>query len=184
AHKIELSVQGMASPLDTAVSTFGGLVYLSREKEISKFNTDIKSNLVIGYTNKKGNTGQIVKSVKFLKNKHPLILDSIIKTIGKTTDEAKDALMTDNNSKLGELMNINQGLLDSLGINTYELSRMIYTARGNGAIGAKITGAGGGGSILALAPKNAEKVFNALKVEDNALIAKITQKGALAKVRE
>jgi mevalonate kinase len=51
---------------------------------------------------------------------------------------------------LGNLMNINQGLLDSLGVNNLELSKLIYGARQAGAIGAKLSGAGGGDCMIAL----------------------------------
>ncbi|MDR0911904.1 MAG: mevalonate kinase [Methanobrevibacter sp.] len=184
AHKIEKSVQGMASPLDTAVSTYGGLIYLSRNKEISEFKLDIDSDFVIGFTEKKGNTGAMVKSVNALKDRNPRIVSSIIETMGQITDEAKDALLNKDYNKLADLMNLNQGFLDAIGVNTFELSRMIYTARKNGAIGAKITGAGGGGSIIALAPNNALNVVKSLNVEDKGILASITHKGALAKVRK
>jgi mevalonate kinase len=48
-------------------------------------------------------------------------------------------------------MNINHGLLEALGVGTRELSELVYAARGaGGALGAKITGAGGGGCMIAL----------------------------------
>ena len=181
AHEIESSVQGAASPLDTRVSTFGGLIYLSRDKKIAKFNTDITSSFVIGYTSKRGNTGRMVKSVKSLKNKNPEIVDPIIKAMGKITDKAKLAILHKEEYKLGELMNINQGLLDSLGVNTNELSRMVYLARKAGATGSKITGSGGGGSIIAYCPRNQDKVFKALNYYDTAIKVEFSKEGVLVK---
>lgn len=181
AHEIENSVQGVASPLDTRVSTFGGLIYLSRDKKISKFNTNLKSSFVIGYTSKRGNTGRMVKSVRSLKNRHPKIINSIVKTMGDLTDEAKIAISNKEEYKLGELMNINQGLLDSIGVNTNELSRMVYLARRSGASGSKITGAGGGGSIIACCPHNQDKVFKALNYYDNAIKVSFSREGVFMK---
>jgi mevalonate kinase len=181
AHEIENSVQGIASPLDTKVSTFGGLIYLSRDKKISKFNTNLRSSFVIGYTSKRGNTGRMVKSVKSLKRRNPTIIGPIIKTIGEVTDIAKESIANQKEYKLGELMNINQGLLDSLGVNTNELSRMVYLARRAGATGSKITGAGGGGSIIACCPKNQDKVFKALNNYDNAIKVNFSNKGVFVK---
>jgi mevalonate kinase len=60
AHKVEEDVQGIASPLDTLVSTYGGLVYLSREKRIVRFDNHLNAPFVIGFTNKYGNTGKMV----------------------------------------------------------------------------------------------------------------------------
>lgn len=181
AHEIESSVQGVASPLDTRVSTFGGLIYLSKDKKISKFNTNLKSSFVIGYTSKRGNTGRMVKSVRSLKQRYPKIINSIINTMGNITDEAKLAIAHKEEYKLGELMNINQGLLDSLGVNTNELSRMVYLARKAGAAGSKITGAGGGGSIIAFCPRNQDKVFKALNYYDNAIKVSFSKEGVFIK---
>ena len=60
-------------------------------------------------------------------------------------------------------MNICQGLLNAIGVSTPELEGMIGIARAAGAIGAKLTGAGGGGSIVALCPGAVEDVTSALE---------------------
>jgi len=52
--------------------------------------------------------------------------------------------------RVGELMNINQGLLEALGVNTRELSSLIHACREAGAFGAKLSGAGGGDCMIAL----------------------------------
>ncbi|MCL2114766.1 MAG: mevalonate kinase [Methanobrevibacter sp.] len=179
AHQVELKVQGIASPLDTSISTFGGLVYLSRDKRIIKFKNLLNSSFVIGYTMKYGNTGKMVKSVKALKNKYPKILNPIIKTIGEITDEAKLAIVHNDKNRLAELMNLNQGLLDSIGVNTNELSRMIYISRKYGAIGSKLTGAGGGGSIIAFCPGKENQVFRILSKYDNAIKVNFSREGVL-----
>ncbi|TFG38670.1 MAG: hydroxymethylglutaryl-CoA reductase, partial [Candidatus Aminicenantes bacterium] len=61
--------------------------------------------------------------------------------------------------RLGELMNVCQGLLNGLGVSSWELEELIQIARENGALGAKLTGGGGGGSMIALCPNNAEQVI-------------------------
>ena len=80
-------------------------------------------------------------------------------------------------NKVGELMNINHGFLDVIGVNTLELSRMVYNAREAGAIGSKTTGAGGGGSIIALCPGKEEEVANAIARDDNILKVRFTRRG-------
>lgn len=184
AHMVEQTVQGIASPLDTMVSTYGGLVYLSRNKKIERFKVNFKAPLVVGYTNKHGNTGKMVKDVRFLKNRNPKIINSVITSMGQLTNYAKQAILKGDYEKVGELMNINQGFLDLLGVNTYELSRMIYTARECGALGSKITGAGGGGSIIALCPGKVNKVANGIAKEDNVLKVRFTKKGVSSRVRK
>ncbi|MGB5353350.1 MAG: hypothetical protein WBN32_07070, partial [Woeseia sp.] len=64
---------------------------------------------------------------------------------------------------LGAMMNVCQGFLNAIEVSTPELEKMIYIARGNGAIGAKLTGSGGGGSIVALCPERSDDVSRALQ---------------------
>ncbi|MCC7553436.1 MAG: mevalonate kinase [Methanobacteriaceae archaeon] len=183
AHKIEETVQGIASPLDTLVCTHGGIIYLSRSKKFQSLRIKFKTPFVIGYSSKHGNTGKMVKDVKFLKENNPKIVNHIISAMGNLTNSGKYAILHNNVSKIGELMNINHGLLDSLGVSTPELSRMVYLARKKGAVGAKITGAGGGGSIIALCPKNIDSVAAEISKYEKILKTKFTNKGIYYQVK-
>jgi len=60
-------------------------------------------------------------------------------------------------------MNVCQGLLNSLRVSSWELEELIHLARDNGALGAKLTGGGGGGSMIALCPENSDKVVRAIR---------------------
>ena len=182
AHMVEQAVQGVASPLDTLVSTYGGLVYLSRNKKVEHFKVNFNVPFVVGYTTKHGNTGKMVKDVRNLKSRNPKIINPVITAMGNLTNYAKQAIINEDFNKIGELMNINHGFLDVLGVNTLELSRMVYNAREAGAIGSKTTGAGGGGSIIALCPGKVNEVANALDRDDNVLKIKFTQKGVSSRV--
>ncbi|OQC50039.1 MAG: Mevalonate kinase [Euryarchaeota archaeon ADurb.Bin023] len=66
--------------------------------------------------------------------------------------------------ELGTLMNINNGLLEAIGVSTKELSELVFASRISGALGAKITGAGGGGCMYALAPNKQREVETAIKI--------------------
>jgi mevalonate kinase len=182
AHMVEQAVQGVASPLDTLVSTYGGLVYLSRNKKVEHFNVNFNVPFVVGYTTKHGNTGKMVKDVKNLKTRNPKIINPVITSMGNLTNYAKQAILKRDFAKIGELMNINHGFLDVLGVNTLELSRMVYNARNAGAIGAKTTGAGGGGSIIALCPGKVDEVARAIDRDDNILKIRFTRKGVSSRV--
>ncbi|MBO5152339.1 MAG: mevalonate kinase [Methanobrevibacter sp.] len=184
AHMIEQAVQGVASPLDTLVSTYGGLVYLSRNKTFEPFKVNLNVPFVVGYTTKHGNTGKMVKDVKSLKDRNSKVINPVITSMGHLTNYAKQAILRRDYDKIGELMNINHGFLDVLGVNTPELSRMVYTARECGAIGSKITGAGGGGSIIALCPGKAKQVAEGISKQDNVLKVNFTKRGVSSRVRE
>ena len=185
AYEVELEVQNLASPIDTTISTYGGMIYLKKGgKEIIPL--DIRSDIpiVIGYTNFRGDTGKLIEKVRYRKEKYPEIMNPIIDSIESVTDEAKESILKNNEKRIGELMNINHGLLDALGVNTLALSDMVYTARNAGALGSKITGAGGGGSIIAYCPEKSKEIILALQKMENAFKADISKEGVKTCINE
>lgn len=183
AHEVELEVQKSASPLDTTVSTYGGLIYLETDaEEIIQLEIHHDIPVVIGYTDTRGDTGKLVAGVRIRRDIYPEIINPVINSIESVVEEAKEAILNDDKKRIGELMNINHGLLDTLGVNTKELSNMVYTARNDGALGSKITGAGGGGSIIAYCPEGIEEIIFSLKEIENALKADISKEGVKIKV--
>lgn len=185
AHNVELKVQGAASRIDTTLSTYGGVIYLSKDAEgVLPLKIDWNIPLVVGYTEERGNTGEIVESVKLKKEAYPEVINPILNAVEAVTDDAVNALVEKDERRIGELMNINHGLLDAMGVNTGDLSRMAYTARKAGALGSKITGAGGGGSIIAYCPGKVDEVIANLNKKDKAFSADISMDGVRVKVKK
>ncbi|MDW7732499.1 MAG: mevalonate kinase [Methanolobus sp.] len=147
AHTIEREVQGNASPTDTYVSTMGGVVLIPERRKLKGLDCQV----VIGNTGKFSSTKELVSSVAKLRQEFPDIVDPILTNIGKMAHIAEDHVNRNDYQTIGRLMNVNQGLLDAIGVGGAELSELVYAARNAGAISAKITGAGGGGCIVALA---------------------------------
>jgi mevalonate kinase len=176
SRQVELEVQGAASPMDTAISTYGGVIYLSKE-ELTTLKPARDLPLVVGYTSQPGNTGELVAGVGRRRNIYPDIINPIMDSIENLTNEAREAIIQGEEKRIGELMNINQGLLDALGVNTWELSRLVYQARQAGALGSKLTGAGGGGSMIAYCPGRTREVLRELKNLENAFQVGISSKG-------
>jgi len=176
AHGIEKQVQGAASPTDTFVSTFGGVVEIPSRKRLDI----LECGVVIGNTNKGASpkkTAKLVKQVAMLKEKYPDVIDPIIRTIGSFAKHGERMLLEKDYISLGRLMNINHGLLDSLGVSTRELSALVYAARNAGAYGAKLTGAGGGGCMVALTDST-DNVASAIQdAGGQAMISKFTGGG-------
>ena len=178
AHEVELKVQKSASPLDTTISTYGGLIYLEANAEdIVQLDIDYDIPVVIGYTDTRGDTGKLVEAVRIRRDVYPEIINPVINSIELITEEAKEAILNNDKKRIGELMNINHGLLDALGVNTKELSGMVYTARNAGACGSKITGAGGGGSIIAYCPDGTNNVISEINRTESTLKADISKEG-------
>jgi mevalonate kinase len=162
AFEVEFAVQGRASPTDTSVCSHGRAVYIAKapgpgllwtiekgEKRWCVHDLEFPPmQFVIGYTGKKGNTGDLVEKVRRLVEKDAGARGRIFQ-IGALVDEARDALKASDLPRVGRLMDRNQEHLAALGVSSPELDRLIAAVRPH-ALGAKLTGAGGGGCMIAL----------------------------------
>lgn len=167
AHETEIRVQGIASPMDTAVATHGGMLYIMPaypQPHIERLPITSGLPMVIGYTEREFRTSELVKRVCEMRETYPELVSPILQCIGKITERAKAALARGDLPSLGSLMNVNHGLLDSLGVSSKSLNDMVYSARFAGAIGSKMTGAGGGGCMIALCPGKELEVSTAIRV--------------------
>lgn len=171
SYKTVLDVQGVGSGFDLAAAIWGGtLWFVGGGKTIIPLD---QGNLpiVVGYTGIKADTPTLIRRVEDEKRKYPAVIDNIFEAITLIAKEAKDALERKDWGKLGELMNLNQGLLDSLGVNTKELASLIYAARQAGAFGAKLSGAGGGDCMIALvSEENKKNVETAIEKEGGKIL--------------
>ncbi|MCS7111159.1 MAG: mevalonate kinase [Ignisphaera sp.] len=152
AWKTEQRVQGMASPMDTFTITYGGIRYIKPwipDTEI--LNSTNKFNIIVGYTPKRYTTAELVKKVKNLRTKEESVMNMLLDVVEKIVGEARDAVVHGDAEKLGILMNINHGVLESMGVVSLEHSYIVKILLAAGALGAKTSGAGGGGAFIALA---------------------------------
>jgi mevalonate kinase len=177
AFEIEKKVQkGRASPTDTTVSSYGGIVLISggSRRRLPPENL----HLVIGDSLVSHSTAKMVELVGEQKKKHPEIVDPILNAIEGVSLSAIHHL--NNPKELGRYMDMNHALLEALGVGHPLLSKIVLAARAEGAFGAKITGAGGGGCMVALCPKHLkQRVANAIEACDaRAIVTGIDIEGA------
>jgi hydroxymethylglutaryl-CoA reductase len=119
--------------------------------------------LVIAASGKQASTREQVEAVHRRHERTPDHYDAIFDEIDALTNEGAAALVRRDYRELGMLMNLCHGLLNAMEVSTPELERMVDIARRNGAAGAKLTGAGGGGSIVALCPEAKDRIERALR---------------------
>jgi len=177
AHAIEKSVQkGHASPTDTYVSTFGGIILIQGDIKRRLLPEDF--HLVIGNTMVSHSTARMVSQVSKFRATDPDIVNPILDAIEAVTNRSLH-VFTDQKA-LGTYMDINHELLEALGVGHPALTRLVTAARAAGAYGAKITGAGGGGSMVALCPKRSKsKIAGAIEgCGGRAIITSIDNEGA------
>jgi len=158
----EYGVQGRASPTDTSTATMGQGILLAKEPvdgllwhverggaEWYIHRVDVpKLDIVVGFTGVKGNTGELVAKVRRYWERNNFAKETV-SDIGRLTMEGVAALGTGDKELIGRLMDRNHQLLTILGVNHPKLQRLIDAARPY-SFGAKLTGAGGGGSMIAL----------------------------------
>ncbi|MFQ5999722.1 MAG: mevalonate kinase [Candidatus Bathyarchaeia archaeon] len=180
AYEAERFVHGTPSGIDPATSTYGGVHLFDKKRGVTSLNVEGDIPLVVGDTGMKRSTGSLVAMVRERKERFPSIIDSIIKTGGKIALRAVKALETGALNAVGELMNINHALLCAVGVSNEPLERLVYAARKAGALGAKLTGAGGGGCMIALClPDKLEEVAEAIeRAGGTVFIARKTDEGA------
>jgi len=165
AYQCECVAHGTPSGIDNTVATFGQpLVYRKGDPpEIHSLQLPEPVTFVIGMTGVEGLTAKMVARVREGRERNRDVYDTMFKGIDALTLQAIEALKKNDLERLGELMNVCQGLLNGIQVSSWELEELIQVARENGALGAKLTGGGGGGSMIALCPDNAEQVIAAIQ---------------------
>ncbi len=171
------------SGIDNTVSTFGGMVLFEKNMPGGKNKTEkLKPKkpllVVIGNTKIIHDTGETVKFVSAQKEKHHKKFEQIFGQYNAVLNEAKKALLNGNEKKTGELMNKNHQLLQEIGVSSKELDLLCTTALDAGALGAKLTGAGMGGCMFALAKDKESQKKIARSFEKEGFEAFITKVGA------
>ena len=182
ARNIEIKIQGAASPIDTSMSTYGGIIYIDNDFNLERLDVNMNLPLIVSNCEISGNTGKLVESVRQKYEKYPIIIGNIFDAIENITNDAKKALEEGRLDVIGDYMNINQGLLDSIGVNTLELSDMVYKIRSYGAKGSKLTGSGGGGCIIAYTPEDIDEIYEKISTEYPTFKCELSNEGVEASI--
>ncbi|GAA0655412.1 mevalonate kinase [Salarchaeum japonicum] len=176
AYQVEYDVQaGQASRADTFCSAMGGAVRVEGDECRTLDTPDLP--FVVGYDGTSHDTGELVSGVRKLKDEYDFANDTVA-AIGDLVRQGEDALTDGDLAELGRLMNFNHGLLAALGVSGRSLDNMVWAARDGGALGAKLTGAGGGGCIVALDSERGTKTALSLTPDcTRAFRAELAQDG-------
>lgn len=152
AFAMETEAHGSPSGVDNTVATFGRALRFQRGATPAMQFVSIASplQLVVGLTGEQGSTKQTVAAVRARHDRDPARHQRLFAEIGSLTDAGIAAAGRGDLHTLGDTFNICHGLLNALGLSTPALESLIHIARSNGAMGAKLTGGGGGGAMIAL----------------------------------
>lgn len=147
----EKIVHGNPSGLDTATIIKEKNLYYIKGQAFGSFKTNLKAYLIVADTGEKGDTREAVQGVKDMIAENPVEGNRLIEELGVLANEAKYYIESNNPIKFGENMTKAHTRLDKLGVSNDKLNNLVARAIDSGALGAKLTGGGRGGCIIALA---------------------------------
>lgn len=157
AYKIVLDIQGTASGFDVAAAAFGGTLYFVKGGKTIEPLTVGDMPLIVGYSGVKADTTTLIAEVRTKYDKEKAKVERIFAAIGKIVEDAKLKMIEGDWERVGRLMDFNQEYLRDLGVSSEKLESLIAAAKDAGAWGAKLSGAGGGDCMIALAPPDRRK---------------------------
>jgi mevalonate kinase len=162
-YEVEKIHHGTPSGVDNTVVAYEEPIYFARNQPIKRLKVHTPFTLLIGDTGIRSSTKKVVASVRREWKREPAHYDALFDQIGDIVDEARRAIETGDINALGPMMDHNHEMLIELGVSSPELNDLVEAARFAGAIGAKLSGAGRGGNMIALVEDDiADEVAEAL----------------------
>ncbi len=165
AFDCEKLAHGKPSGIDNTISTYSEPMLFRNDGElhVRRLALTAMPPLLIANGNEAGLTHEQVAGVRSRYERAPHRYDALFDEIDALSVAGAELLQAQDYEELGLLMNICQGLLNAIEVSTPALENIVTIARRAGATGAKLTGAGGGGSVVALCPESIDEVQSALR---------------------
>jgi len=153
---------GKASGIDAATAFHGGCLWFRPSEPAERLRLQSSLRLAVAVAGPAVSTRLMVESVAALRQQSPQRFELLLQSIHALVQEARVTLLLGRWKELGGLLDRNHRLLSELGVSTPALDAACQRARDAGALGAKLTGGGGGGCVLALTEDDsAERVLSA-----------------------
>ena len=143
-------LHGHPSGVDQATCTYGGIIQFRKPSKIKAINVKRPPMILVCDSGVHRSTKALVGSVVKRSRKQTDRFRTHLEEITTLSNGVVKALRDEDDNELGSLMNRNHELLRQIGVSTPRLDRLVAKARKAGALGAKLTGAGGGGCIISL----------------------------------
>ncbi|MEM3487225.1 MAG: mevalonate kinase [Conexivisphaerales archaeon] len=143
----EKYIHGNPSGVDVATSLYGGFV-LFKKDELIKVSSPIIKFLIVD-SRQRRKTGNLVSKVKKFMDRNPELFNSLVNLADLMAKEGAAAISEEKIEQVASYMNVSQSFLELIGASTPKIDTIISSLKGK-VLGAKITGAGGGGCIIAI----------------------------------
>jgi mevalonate kinase len=153
----ERLVHGNPSGVDATTSALGGVLLFTRGSGPSPISLPTPVFLLVASSGRKRNTGRLIKRVSGMKEAYPSLFAGLCESASLVSALCAEALVKGDVLTLGRLMTYNHAVLGRAGASNKRLDRLVDLCLSSGCIGAKLTGAGGGGSVVAVPPVDSQK---------------------------
>ena len=153
----ERRIHEKPSGIDQTTSTYGGVIVYKPSEGFASIPIRHELPIVVGNSGKARSTGDQVAKVRKLLEERRDFVTNLAKNAGELSAKGVDAIKGGDLQTLGKLMISNHEILRKVGVSTQSLDRLVQASLKAGALGAKLTGAGGGGCIIALTEKDAQQ---------------------------
>jgi mevalonate kinase len=148
----ETLVHGNPSGIDATTSAVGGVIMFRRGEPPRPVELGAPITLMVASSGQKRNTGRLIRRVGGLKETYPSLFAGLCEGATLVSSFCAEALDTGDVGTLGRLMTYNHAVLARAGASNARLDKLVDLCLSSGCLGAKLTGAGGGGSVLAVPP--------------------------------
>lgn len=152
-YETEMIYHGTPSGIDNTVIAFEKPVYFVRDAVREIFWLGAPLLIAIADTGIQSFTREVVGDLRQRYEADPTAYDTVFDRVGEIAVEARQTMERGEIAALGRLMDDNHALLQKLGVSCPELDRLVTAARQGGALGAKMSGSGWGGNMVALISK-------------------------------
>lgn len=175
----ERLIHGNPSGIDVNIAAHGGVILFKRGQPPHPIPVSKPFSMIVAFSGIRRNTSRMIAKVTAVKQAHPHFFDGLAAASTRFSEIGAEALAKGDLRTLGASMTFHHTALSWLGASIPELDRMVETAQANGALGAKLTGGGGGGCIIALpTQEKAGEITTSLRpFARNVFVEKLPQAG-------
>ncbi|MCL4436666.1 MAG: mevalonate kinase [Thaumarchaeota archaeon] len=146
----ERIIHGNPSGIDPAVATYGGVMLFSKGAPHKPVQLKTPADFIIGFSGVDRSTSKMIHRFSESQASHPSTFRALVRSTSVFAENAAKALSEGDLNSLAAILNFNHMILSSLGVSSPTLDNLVEAALDAGCLGAKLTGGGGGGCIIAL----------------------------------
>lgn len=153
----EAGVHGRPSGIDPAVCARGGVILFRPGSRLRPVILDANRSLLVSFSGKSRSTSRQISKVSEVKERHPALFAGLVESASALSEMAADRLQKNDMRGLGVILGLSHAILSGVGVSNESLDELVDASMSLGSYGAKLTGAGGGGSVVSVAPEGKQK---------------------------